>query len=304
MMKKTITVLMVLSTLLLLLAACENQEMISTSTSESSASLSTSVQTDAPTEVETAAPTEACTHEWETVVNERCKVCGEIHKQTEDSEYVRYHFGGIFTVARFEEEENVRECTDRAFLSLLNEKQWKKGDLTGYYLGGFEYVFNFDGNLRLYYSSFDGKFSNYLDCTYVELTEEERQTVNNLLTALFPASLSGQTVDRIELVYHGNLTNAHTIEDEQEIERLMEYICEIDAKQIGDSTAGHYGVSFSLELYAKEKKIAGFWLWDKKNYSTWHYNEKVYAYFYHGDISEIYDYLDEHYPEEFWYGDQ
>ena len=319
MLKKTIAVLILLTMLLSAFAACGNIKPTSAPTdapteaptekipepTEGESEYGSDTCTEPPmpseqmTEVLSEEPTEECTHEWEAVMAERCKTCGELHEYAEDGDFVRYHFEGIFTVERFEEEK-VRECTDRVFLKLLNEKQWQKGDLTGYYLGGYEYIFNFEGNLRLYYSSYDGKFSNYLDCTYVELTEEERQTVNHMLIALFPSSLSKQKVDSIELVYCGYSDRAYRIEDE-ELEQLMGYICEMDARQLGDSTAGHYGGAYSFDFYSGEEKITGFLLWQEDSYSTRHYNEKGYAYFYHGDFSELYNYLSEKYPHEFWF---
>ena len=110
-------------------------------------------------------------------------------------------------------------------------------------------------------------------------------------------------VDRIVLRYHGNPYNAITIYDEEECNLLYGYTSRAGGDR-GESTRGYYGVPFTLDIYLiGSSEPITFCLWSEDSYSTpKDKDEYGYHYFYHDDLSEMFDYLEKKYPDEFWYG--
>ena len=83
-----------------------------------------------------------------------------------------------------------------------------------------------------------------------------------------PDSMSLAKVEKIELIYHGNPNNFHTISDEPTCSLLFEMISQADGTR-GESTKGHYGVPYGLRVYFEgEEECFFFSLWNKTTYST------------------------------------
>ncbi len=110
-------------------------------------------------------------------------------------------------------------------------------------------------------------------------------------------------VDRIVLRYHGNSYNAITIYDEEECNLLYGYTSRAGGER-GESTRGCYGIPYTLDIYLiGSSEPMTFCLWSEDSYSTpKDKDEYGYHYFYHDDLSEMFDYLEKKYPDEFWYG--
>ncbi len=333
MLKKTIAVLILFTMLLSAFAACGNQVSTSAPTDAPTEAPTekipeptegeseygsdtcteppmpseqmTEILSEEPTEAETDVPTEECTHEWDIVPIEECTCCGERQPHTDKNgkEFVRYQVSGFCTVTRFSDDE-VRECIDPVLLDLLNRQDWQV--YRGYEYGFWPeraYSLTFADNVRFYYNCDErGQIVNYADGRWAQLSDDDANTLNRMLTALFPDSLSRQTIDRIELAYCGYGEKAYMIEDQEEIERLLNFIFEAKAKQVGESTYGYAGGSYSLNLYSGDECVFDLGLWYEMMYSTsMHKDPYGYSYFYYGDFSELYNYLSENYPHEFWF---
>jgi len=108
----------------------------------------------------------------------------------------------------------------------------------------------------------------------------------------------------INLSYCGNKDNSIMIEDAATCSELMAFIEKAGGER-GASTKGCYGAVYTLTVSLEgEKEPLRFSLWNDGTYSTSrHTDSEGYDYFYNGDISDFYQYLEEKYPAEFWYPD-
>ena len=108
----------------------------------------------------------------------------------------------------------------------------------------------------------------------------------------------------INLSYCGNKDNSIMIEDAAACAELMAFIKKAGGER-GASTKGCYGAVYTLTVSLEgEKEPLRFSLWNDGTYSTSrHTDSEGYDYFYNGDISDFYQYLEEKYPAEFWYPD-
>ena len=106
----------------------------------------------------------------------------------------------------------------------------------------------------------------------------------------------------IRLSYHGNKNNSVLIEDENVCSKLMSFISKSGGTQ-GESTKGYYGAPYTLTIYYEgEQEPLVFSVWSSGQYSTSkHKDNEGYPFFYNDDISDMYKYLEEKYPDEFWY---
>ena len=109
-----------------------------------------------------------------------------------------------------------------------------------------------------------------------------------------------ENVQSISLCYMGYREAAITITDKETITALMGFVTAANGTK-GESTMGHYGVSYSLQIYTEASEPLIFWLWDEERYSLGTYeDEEGYPYFWMADMSEMYDYLEGKYPADFW----
>ena len=109
---------------------------------------------------------------------------------------------------------------------------------------------------------------------------------------------------RINLCYHGNLATSITIEDDSICSQLMALITQADGTREG-SSKGYYGVPYTLTIYFEEDEDPlVFCLWSDTQYSTSKQRDaEGYQYLFSDDLSDLYQYLEERYPDEFWYDD-
>lgn len=284
MMKKTIAVLILLTMLLSAFAACENQ-----------------VSTNAPTETKTDTPIEECTHEWEIVPIEECSHCGE-RQALEDDTQVKYHFSGAYRVSYYDARYIGEEVENEDILDILNQGLWEKE------IPAAEYDCKIAINGKnLWYSSVRGVFANLTDNRHLTLSYEDRLTVNKAFDeniSLFCNALNSGAVQFFYLTSYG--PGSVVVKDEQECSLIGEWIAEAQANSTfeGESTKGFYGCAFGVTVYTNGRAFQ-FTIYDETRYSvSTHQDSEGYDYVYHADLSEIYNYLDEHYPEEFWYGGQ
>lgn len=107
---------------------------------------------------------------------------------------------------------------------------------------------------------------------------------------------------RINLCYHGNKDASITIEDAGICSELMTLITKADGTQ-GESSKGYYGVPYTLTIYFEGNEAPFvFCLWSDSQYSTSEQRDaEGYQYFFNDDLSDLYQYLEEKYPDEFWY---
>ncbi len=304
MLKKTIAVLILFTVLLSAFAACGNQMSTSAPTStptEAPTVEPTSAPTEAPTEAETDVPTEECTHEWNVVPIEECTYCGE-RQPLEDDVQVKYHFSGAYRVSYYDARYIGEEVENEDVLDILNQGLWEKE------IPAAEYDCKIAVNGKnLWYSSIRGIFANLTDHRHLTLGYEDRLTVNNAFdenTSLFCNAFDSGTVQFFYLTSYG--PGSVVVKDEQECSLVGEWIAKAQANSTfeGESTKGHYGCAFGLTVYTKGRAFQ-FTIYDETRYSvSTHQDSEGYDYFYRADLSEIYNYLNEHYPEEFWYGDR
>jgi len=113
-----------------------------------------------------------------------------------------------------------------------------------------------------------------------------------------------ENVQSISLCYVGYADGAITITDKETIEELMGFVTSANGTK-GESTMGYYGVAYSVDIHTEDGKVFHFSLWDQNHYSLddTYEDEYGYPYFFNADMSEMYDYLEEKYPADFWYKD-
>ena len=124
------------------------------------------------------------------------------------------------------------------------------------------------------------------------------------LVGCYTAKTDTLICSRIDLCYHGNKDTSITIEDDRICSELMDLITKADGTREG-SSKGYYGVPYTLTIYFEESKDPlVFCLWGDTQYST---SEQIdaegYQYLFNDDLSDLYQYLEERYPDEFWHAD-
>ena len=109
----------------------------------------------------------------------------------------------------------------------------------------------------------------------------------------------------IQLYYHGNRQNSIRIEDKAVCTELLTMLINVKGQK-ADSTKGHYGVPFTLEVYQDEySEPVKFSIWDRNRFSSSEWKgSDGYEFFMDGDLTELYNYLEEHYPANVWYPDE
>ena len=112
------------------------------------------------------------------------------------------------------------------------------------------------------------------------------------------------SVQSIKITYCGNVDKTLTVTDPTVISKVLTFISEAGG-QMGESTMGHYGTVFRIDIVDKDGTMSyTFNLWDSKRYSIPQYKDADgYEYFFDADMSDMYEYLNEKYPTEFWYPD-
>lgn len=109
-----------------------------------------------------------------------------------------------------------------------------------------------------------------------------------------------ESVASIKLSHYVKVS-AITIDDEKTIEDLIAFIADANGEKC-ESSKGHYGCSYTLEIEFIDGSTLDFYLWDKNRYSSSKYiDEEGYQFFFNADMSEMYEYLEEKYPESFWH---
>ena len=130
------------------------------------------------------------------------------------------------------------------------------------------------------------------------------EDAENLWDFKMQNAMFAPVLDFIELTYCGNPHNTLTIDDPDLVSQLLGWVQKAKAtgKQV-ESTRGHYGAPFHLKVYqCSEPEPLVFTIWSKTRYATpEHQDENGYPYFYEADLSEIYTFLDTHYPPDIWY---
>ena len=131
----------------------------------------------------------------------------------------------------------------------------------------------------------------FASCDNVSFQNDDSQTTNDT-----------PVCSRINLCYHGNKDTSITIEDAGICSELMTLITKADGTQ-GESSKGYYGVPYTLTIYFEGNEAPlVFCLWSDSQYSTSEQRDaEGYQYFFNDDLSDLYQYLEEKYPDEFWY---
>ena len=303
-MSKKTTFLLILSILLLLFASCDGEVPTDAPTvaptveqTEAPTNAPTEVQTDEPTEAPTIAPTEACTHEWKNV--SQCTHCEEIQTLADGDEQIRYDFSGAYKFLSYDRSvgwEYGKEVTNENVLDILNQGLWEKEVLTCEY--DCKIAIN---NKILWYSTVRGVFANITDNRHLILNHVDRLTVNDIFTqdSLYYWHAWDSHYGRLELFPDGR--RHIEIEDEQEKALLYELVSEaMENGTLEESSKGHYGFSYGLTFYWGQKTFVITILNGNRYSTSMHEDGEGYQYIYQADLSEIYNYIDEHYEEELW----
>ena len=137
---------------------------------------------------------------------------------------------------------------------------------------------------------------------YIEEVNRNEYTGWICVVRLFvnPVESTSAICTRINLSYCANKDNSIMIEDAATCSELMAFISKADGMQ-GESTKGHYGAPYTLTLYFEGEEPLSFTVWNNGQYSTSkHRDNEGYEFFFNDDISDLYKYLEEKYPVEFW----
>ena len=135
------------------------------------------------------------------------------------------------------------------------------------------------------------------EITTIGITQEETTTTSEAL----PKPDTG-SVESIVLSYCGNPNASITITDPQIIATLLSYMKNANGVK-GKSSRGYYGVLYFFQIFTADGEEYFFELWNETDYIASHTekDEYGYYYFYSADMSEMYNYLTENYPSDFWY---
>lgn len=111
-----------------------------------------------------------------------------------------------------------------------------------------------------------------------------------------PADIS--EVERITVAYMGYKATEIEISDAQTISEIIEMIKNTESNYI-ESTRGYYGCEYNISIVLKSGETFYFDIWSKNMYSTNEYKSNDnYSMISYIDVSELYNYMKEHFPEE------
>lgn len=108
----------------------------------------------------------------------------------------------------------------------------------------------------------------------------------------------------VEISYCGNRMNTQIIDDPQICSYLSDlvFLAESSGQQ-SSSSKGYSGALYSIEIHWDSRYAPyHFTVWDQQTFSvSTKADSEGYAYFYKADMSELYAFLTENYPDELWY---
>ena len=100
------------------------------------------------------------------------------------------------------------------------------------------------------------------------------------------------------VAYMGYKATEIEISDAQTISEIIEMIKNTESNYI-ESTRGYYGCEYNISIVLKSGETFYFDIWSKNMYSTNEYkNNDNYSMITYIDVSELYNYMKEHFPEE------
>lgn len=135
---------------------------------------------------------------------------------------------------------------------------------------------------------------------HIDDDEDGYCDICNYPCGFFSEFVTSESVESIKLWYMVRV-NAITIEDEEIIEDLIAFIADAKGEK-GESSKGYYGCRYGLEIELIDGSILDFSIWNKNQYTSSKYvDEEGYQFFFNADMSEMFEYLEEKYPESFWY---
>ncbi len=142
------------------------------------------------------------------------------------------------------------------------------------------------------------------------IVHKEYNETTRICTACDHALKSDLEIDKVqhlEISYCGSpVEEAVIVTDSTVIYDLLSFMFEATEKgRKGESTMGHYGVLYYIEIVYKDgTPPSSFTLWNRTHYSTpQHKDEEGYAYFFTANMKDMLEYLNEKYPEELWHPD-
>ncbi len=103
----------------------------------------------------------------------------------------------------------------------------------------------------------------------------------------------------MELTYYGSEQNPYVITDKAVCAELLRMI--LDAyKQKHDSTNRYPGVPFTITAYRDGEEPVKFSVWNRYEFQGFDENR----FFIDGELTELSNYLEEHYPSDVWYSER
>lgn len=103
----------------------------------------------------------------------------------------------------------------------------------------------------------------------------------------------------MELTYYGSEQNPYVIEDKAVCAELLRMI--LDArKQKHDSTNRYPGVPFTITAYRDGEEPVKFSVWNRYEFKGFEEN----TFFIDGELTELSNYLEDHYPSNVWYSER
>lgn len=137
---------------------------------------------------------------------------------------------------------------------------------------------------------------------HIDDDEDGYCDICNYPCGFFSEFVTSESVESIKLWYMVRV-NAITIEDEEIIEDLIAFIADAKGEK-GESSKGYYGGYYGLEIELIDGSTLDFYIWNKNQYTSSKYlDEEGYPFFFNADMSEMFEYLEEKYPESFWYSE-
>lgn len=141
------------------------------------------------------------------------------------------------------------------------------------------------------------------DGSTLQVSFDKSLTVNNVYNYTVrdagikrPADIS--EVERMTVTYMGYKATEIEISDTQIISEIIEMIKNTEANYI-ESTRGYSGCEYNIAILLKSGETFNFDIWSKNMYSTNEYkNNDNYSMITYIDVSELYEYMQEHFPEE------
>jgi len=169
--------------------------------------------TPATTECTTTPATTECTHEWVRVENlnestamYECTKCQKTSLTTDPDSLPKHDpFSAPYAVLRVPGQV-PHPTSDEAVLQILN-KGLREANVPA---ANYDYIFQFDGK-NLAYSSTEGIFADGAEDRHLQLSEAEKNTVNNMIQALFPTPIPCEATKVWE--YHDSKSFSYTLPD-------------------------------------------------------------------------------------------